>query len=261
LTDQNTESRGRSPFIRWLPLALILIVAAAIVASGAHKTLTLHNLAINKARLEALVDSNLIVALGAYVLAYVAVVALSLPGALIMTLTGGVLFSYWIAVPATVIGATLGATLLFLVARTSLGEALRRSSGGAVAKLAEGLRQDAASYLLFLRFTPVFPFALVNLAPAIVGVPLVTFIWTTLVGITPATMAYTLAANNLDGILDDRKKAYDACMAAQQAGCRIEVDLATLVSPRLLIVLGALGLIALIPIIARRFSRRGKSGI
>jgi uncharacterized membrane protein YdjX (TVP38/TMEM64 family) len=247
--------------MRWLPLAVILAVAAAIVLTGAHKAFTLHNLAINKARLEAAVDSNIYLALVAYILAYIIFVALSLPGALIMTLTGGILFSYWIAVPATILGATVGATVLFLVARSSLGEALRASSSGAIATFSAGLRKDAASYLLFLRFTPVFPFALVNLAPAVVGVPLATFIWTTLVGITPATMAYTLAATNLDGLIDDRKKVFDACVATQQTGCMIDIDLSALVSPKLLMTFAALGFVALIPIIARRMAGGRNPGV
>jgi uncharacterized membrane protein YdjX (TVP38/TMEM64 family) len=256
VADSPTDKPHPSALTRWLPLAVILVVALIFVLSGAHKAFTLHNLAINKARLEAAVDSNIFLAVVAYILAYIVFVALSLPGALIMTLTGGILFSYWIAVPATVLGATLGATVLFLVARSSLGEAMRSSSSGSVAKLAAGIRADAVSYLLFLRFTPVFPFPLVNLAPAIVGVPLVTFVWTTLVGVTPATLAYTLAAANLDGLIDDKKKAFDACVAAQQTGCAIDIELSTLVSPKLLMAFVALGVVALIPIIARRFANR-----
>lgn len=242
---------------RWLPLAVMAGVAILVVASGAHRWLSLDAVAMNKGRLEALVEGHFVLALLAFMAIYVLVTALSIPGALIMTLVGGMVFPFWIACLAVLVSATTGATILFLVARSSLGDALRNRGGESVARMSAGLREDAASYMLFLRLVPLFPFALVNIAPAIVGVPLKTFVWTTFAGILPGTMAFTLAANSLDGVLDERRAVYEACKTLGQSDCRLTIDVSTLVSPKLLLAFAALGVIALIPVIAKRiFARR-----
>jgi uncharacterized membrane protein YdjX (TVP38/TMEM64 family) len=240
LTPPVDPPAASSKLRRWLPLAALAMLALLVVATGAHRWLSLETIALHKGRLESFVDTNILLALPVFMAVYVAVVALSIPGALLMTIVGGLFFPFWIAVLAVVTAATLGATILFLIASSSLGEALRAKGGPTVARMTDGLKADAASYMLFLRLVPVFPFALVNLAPAIVGVPLRTFVWTTFLGILPGTMAFILAA--------------------AQPDCRINIDISALVSPQLLLAFAALGVIALIPVIARRiFARRGKT--
>ncbi|MGL5115681.1 MAG: TVP38/TMEM64 family protein [Beijerinckiaceae bacterium] len=238
---------------RWLPLAVLAALAAVVFLTGAHRALSLEAFLTHKATLESHVRDNLLPALLAYMAVYIAVVALSLPGALIMTVIGGILFKFWLGLAATVIAATIGATLVFLIARSSLGEALRARAGDGVQRMAARLKQDAASYLLFLRLVPIFPFALVNLAPAIVGVPLATYVWTTFVGILPGSAAFTLAATGLDGVLAEQGAMLAACRAAGKADCRATLDFSTLVSPHLLVAFAALGAVALIPVVARRF--------
>jgi uncharacterized membrane protein YdjX (TVP38/TMEM64 family) len=255
----STQSASRGSAVRkWVPLAVIVALAAGIIVSGAHTLISFETIALHKAALKTRVDQNALVALLIFCTAYIAITALSIPGALIMTITGGLLFNFWVGTAAAVLSATVGATLLFLIARSSLGEALRSKGGETVARMAEGLKADAASYMLFLRLVPVFPFALVNLAPALVGVPLKTFIWTTLIGILPGTMAFTLAASSLDGVIDERKAVFDACKSAGGSHCKLSVDLSTLVSPKLLMAFAALGLIALIPIVAKRIWAKPK---
>jgi uncharacterized membrane protein YdjX (TVP38/TMEM64 family) len=247
----------RTSLRRWLPLIVLAGVALVIVATGAHRWLSLDAAAMHKGKLETLVESRFTLSLLAFMAIYVIVTALSVPGALIMTLVGGMVFPFWIACLAVVVSATTGATILFLVARSSLGEALRNKGGESVARMSAGLRADAASYMLFLRLVPLFPFALVNIAPAIVGVPLKTFVWTTFLGILPGTMAFTLAASSLDGVLDERRAVYEACKTLGQPDCKLTIDVSTLVSPKLLLAFTALGVIALIPVIAKRiFARR-----
>jgi uncharacterized membrane protein YdjX (TVP38/TMEM64 family) len=155
-----------------------------------------------------------------------------------------------------VIGATVGAAVFFLIARSSLGAALRSNGGPAVARMTDGLNANAASYLLFLRLVPAFPFALVNLAAAMVGTPLGTFIWTTLIGILPGSFAFTLTATSLDSVLDQQLVLFEACKAAGNQGCRIQLDLSSLISGKLVLAFAALGLVALIPIVAKRFFRQ-----
>jgi uncharacterized membrane protein YdjX (TVP38/TMEM64 family) len=238
---------------RWLPPAVLGVLALSLYFSGVHRYLTVETLVLSKSGLESYVAQHRVLSVLLYVLAYIAIVALSIPGALLMTLLGGLLFGFWVGTTATVTGAAVGATLLFMVAGSSVGAALRSRGGAAVQRMAEGLRRDAASYMLFLRLVPVFPFALVNLAPAIVGVPLTTFVWTTLLGILPGTMAFTLAATSLGGVLDDKRAAYEACKTLGQPDCRVSLDVSTLVNPKLLLAFAALGVVALIPVVARRF--------
>jgi uncharacterized membrane protein YdjX (TVP38/TMEM64 family) len=259
LTPKSDAPRPGSTLLRrWLPLILIGVAIVAIFASGIHRYLTLESITMNKGRLEALVDANLVLALLLYLLVYIAIIALSIPGSLLMTITGGLLFPLWIAIPSVVVSATAGATLIFLIARSSLGEALRARSSEGVKRMTEGLKEDAASYMLFLRLVPLFPFALVNLAPAIVGVPLKTFIWTTFVGVMPASTAFSLAANSLDGLLDERKAAFSACLASGKTDCALAIDLSALVSPKLLMAFAALGVVALVPVLAKRFFMKKK---
>jgi uncharacterized membrane protein YdjX (TVP38/TMEM64 family) len=253
---QLKPAKPPSALRRWAPLALLVAVSGGLIASGVHKALSLESIVLNKAALEAYVDAHLVAGALIYMSVYIIVVALSLPGALIMTLVGGLLFGLWLGTALTLVGATLGATALFLIARSSVGEALRAKGGAAVARMSEGLNADAASYLLFLRLVPVFPFALVNLAAAVVGIKLTTFIWTTLIGILPGSFAFTLAATGFDGVLDQQRDLFIACRATGQTDCRIALDLSSFISKPLLLAFAALGLVALIPVVAKRVWRR-----
>jgi uncharacterized membrane protein YdjX (TVP38/TMEM64 family) len=183
---------------------------------------------------------------------YVVVVALSVPGAVFLTVFGGFLFGWFMGGVATVIAATVGAVVVFLVARTSVGDALVARAGPRLKCLAEGFRDDAFSYLLFLRLVPVFPFWLVNLAPAFVGVPLRTFAVATALGIIPGTFAFAFAGAGLDSVIMGQKAAQQACTAAGGTDCFVNIDLHALVTSKLLVALVVLGLVSLIPVIVRR---------
>ena len=157
-----------------------------------------------------------------------------------------------------VIGATIGATLIFLAARTALGEPLLRWAGPRANQLAQRFRADAFSYLLFLRLVPVFPFWLVNLAPAVVGVRLGTFVLATALGIIPGTFAYALVGGGLDSVIAAQEAAYRACLAAGRPDCRLDFAMSALVTPQLLAAFVALGVVALIPVAVRKWrARRG----
>src|SRR5262249_48846660 len=146
------------------------------------------------------IATHAVSALAAFVGLYVVAVALSIPCALFLTIAGGVLFGAVTGGIAAMIGSTLGATVLFLVARNACGETLIRRAAPLGSKLADGFRADAFSYLLFLRLVPAFPFFLVNIVPAIVGVKLSTFVLATLIGIVPATFAFAFFGSGLDSI-------------------------------------------------------------
>ena len=170
--------------------------------SGLGSYLSLDTLKTHRETLTAYVKSYFALAAATYVLAYIAAVAFSLPGAVFLTLAGGFLFGAVVGTLLTVTGATIGATLIFLFAKTLFGDNALDKFGAPAAKLADGIRRNAGSYLMVLRLVPLFPFFLVNLVPAFVGVPLVTYVLTTFFGIIPGTAVFSLAGAGLGSVLD-----------------------------------------------------------
>jgi len=245
---------------KWLPLAMLGAFMAVAMAMGWHRYLSLKTIGLNYDALKAFIAGHLVLGLAYYVALYVVVVALSLPGALIMTLAGALLFGWQVAVPAAVIGATTGATVLFLVVNTSFGSALAEKAGPFVAKLRDGFQDNALYYLLFLRLVPAFPFFIVNLVPALLGVPLRTFIIGTALGIIPGTFAYALAGAGLGSVIEAQNAVYFACLAAKPADpattCPYRIDLSAVVTPELIWAGIALGIVALIPVALKFWSKR-----
>ncbi|WP_166143056.1 TVP38/TMEM64 family protein [Methylosinus sp. RM1] len=226
---------------RLAPLLALAALIAAAVYLRVDQYLTLDALRDNRAALLEFVQSHSVVAACAYVLAYVGVVALSLPGAAVMTLAGGFLFGVPLGATLTIIGATAGATLLFLIARSAAGDVLRERAGPFLARMADGFRKDAFNYLLFLRLVPVFPFWAVNLAPALLGMRLEPFVAATGIGIVPGTLVYAAFGASLGKIFD--------------AGA--DVRLEDVFSPTLIAALLGLGALSLLPVILRRL-REGR---
>ncbi|MEJ8570906.1 TVP38/TMEM64 family protein [Microbaculum marinum] len=256
-------ARSRGTLRRWAPLAIILVLTAVAFGTGWHRSLTLDSLVAHERALRAFIDSNLFGALAIYALVYVLVVALSLPGGLILTLAGGYLFGWFLGGGLTVLAATAGAILIFLVARSSLGESLAERAGPRLAALREGFAANALNYLLFLRLVPIFPFWLVNIAPALLGVSLKTYVVGTFIGIVPGTFAFAFVGAGLDGVVDAQRASFETCMADASArgldpasACDLGLDVAALVTPGLLAALAALGVLALIPIAAKKVLRR-----
>ena len=241
---------------RLLPLLVVLGLAALVYWSGLHRELTLETLVRHRAAIDAAIDRHLLLALGSFVLIYIAVVALSIPGALALTLTGGILFGGLVGGLATVIGATLGAVVIFLIAKSAFGEHLVRRAGPLAEKAAEGFREDAFSYLLFLRLVPVFPFFLVNLVPALAGVRLGPFVAATLLGILPATFTFSFVGAGLDSVIAAQAAQYQACQTGGGVDCRLDFDLKALLTPELLAALAALGVLSLLPVLVKRLRAR-----
>jgi uncharacterized membrane protein YdjX (TVP38/TMEM64 family) len=196
-----TGAPSRLSFKRLLPLLLLAAGLGAFFALGLNRYLSLDALADNRVRLQAWVDAHQLMAVPAYILTYAAVVAFSLPGAAIMTMTGGLLFKWVFGAMWAVLGAALGATILFLAARTAIGEPLRARAGPWMKKLETGFQRNAFSYLLALRLVPVIPFFAINLIPAFLGVKLWMFVVTTLIGIVPGAVVYAGLGNSLNAIL------------------------------------------------------------
>ncbi|ADZ72052.1 TVP38/TMEM64 family protein [Polymorphum gilvum] len=240
---------------RWAPLAAIAVLMAVGVLLGWHEHLTLSALIRHRELLSTYVGDRFLLALSAYGVVYALSVALSFPGAVLLTVAGGFLFGWVFGALVAAIAATAGATAIFLAARSSLGAALKARAGPFLARLAEGFRADAVSYLLFLRLTPVFPFWLVNIAPALFHVPLATFVLTTAIGILPGTFAFAFIGSGLDSVIAAQEAADPGCAAA--GTCRIDVG--ALVTTELLVALFALGIAALIPVVLRVLRARRQS--
>ena len=219
-----TEAEARakssgSSLTRWLPLVVIVGLMGLAFAMGWHKYLSLQSMGENYAAMQGFIANNFILALLAYMGLYIVVIALSLPGGLFMTLSGGLLFGAAVGIPATVIAATIGATAIFLVAKSSIGEALADKAGPWVEKLRDGFQENALSYMLFLRLVPAFPFVVVNLAPAVLGVKTRTYILGTLFGIIPGTSAYSLVGASLGAPLEAENARHAGVCGAKRSRC------------------------------------------
>lgn len=227
---------------RLAPLALLLAALGAFFALGLHDYLSFDTLREHRAQLLALVARHPVLAPLAFTAVYAAVIALSVPGGAILTIAGGFLFGI---VPATlyvVVGATIGATIVFLIARSALGDSLRARAGPRIRRMEEGFRADALSYLLVLRLIPLFPFWLVNIVPAFLGVPLRTYVLGTLVGIIPGSFVYASVGNGLGAVFE--------------AGGT--PDLGIIFEPAVLLPIVGLAALALLPVAYRRYRARRK---
>lgn len=239
---------------RFGPLACVAAAMLLVVGMGWHREVTLENIVALRDRFQHVLAAHTVLSVLVYILVYVCAVALSLPGALILTATSGLLFGWLLGGLAAVVGATIGATVLFLVARTALGEVLTARAGPWLGKLRAGFKDDALSYLLFLRLVPAFPFWFVNIAPAMLGVPLKTYVVATFFGIIPATFAFAAAGAGLDSVIVAAKAEYAGCVAQKgAAACKLSIHASSLVTKELVLALALLGLVALIPIAVRKW--------
>lgn len=181
------------PIARRLPLIVIVIVAL----TGAYflrDILTFETLRDNREALIAFRDANYLLTVTAFILAYVVIVAFSLPGATIATLTGGFLFATFPGALFNITGATLGAIGIFLAARWGFGEQLAKrleGADGTVRKIKDGIDENQWSMLFLIRLVPAVPFFLANLIPSFLEVPLYRFAVSTFFGIMPGAIVYT----------------------------------------------------------------------
>lgn len=249
------QEAGPSRFARlrrWLPLCIIAAAMLAGYLAGWHEYLSLSSLIRQRAFLADFVANNLALAALAFVGLYVAAVALSFPGASLLTVMGGFLFGWVMGGSLTALAATAGAAIIFLAARTSIGSALRERAGPLVNRMARGFREDAFNYLLFLRLAPVFPFWLVNIAPALFDMRLRPYVVATFVGILPGTYAYAFIGSGLDSVVAAQEAADPGCAAA--GTCTVEVS--ALVTRELVLSFVALAVAALIPVLVRKLRNR-----
>ncbi|NWF36506.1 TVP38/TMEM64 family protein [Mariprofundus sp. KV] len=224
---------------RLMPLILLLLVLGLFLFFDLGRYLSFEALREHRMLLSVWVSEHALLAPLLFMLVYVAVVAFSLPGGLVMTVTGGFLFGAVAGGLYTVVGATVGAVLLFLLAKSSLGDYLLAKAGDSVTRMQKGFADNAMSYMLVLRLVPIFPFFLVNLVPAFLGVPLRVYLIATFFGIMPATFVFALAGSGIGSLLD-------------QGG---EISLQGVMTPEILGALFGLALLSLMPVIYKRFRK------
>lgn len=239
-SDTGTGSaRGRARLKRLLLPALLVTGLLLFFAFGGHTRLSWDAIAMNYATLKSHAEANLLVAALAFLLLYAMAVSFSLPIALPLTLTGGAIFS-WLAILLVVTGATIGAGVVFLAARTVFADVARQRAGPFIARLEAGFTQNAFSYLLALRLIPAAPFWVVNIVPALTRMSLSSFLIATFVGILPGSAVFVSVGRGFDHIL-----------AAGRTP-----DLEVLGSSAILGPLVALGLLSLLPVVWRQIKSR-----
>ena len=175
---------------RLIPAAILVLGLVLFFVFRLDRYFSFEALSRHHKELAAWVAAHGLLAAAAFVMGYALVVAFSLPVAIIVTPLGGFLFGTWIGAALSVLGATTGAVAVFLAARTAFRDVFRARAGKTLASLEAGFARDDFSYLLFLRLVPVFPFWLVNVVPALLGMKLGRYALATLIGIVPGALVY-----------------------------------------------------------------------
>lgn len=224
---------------RFLPLILLAVALALAIAFDLPRYARLDALREHREALLDFVAANPLLAPAVFVAVYAGWVALSIPGAFLLTVAAGFLFGTVAGALLVVAGATLGATAIFLAVRYALADLLRAYAGRWLDKLRAGFNRNAFSYLLVLRLAPVFPFFAVNITTAFLGVRTRTFIAATFLGIVPACFVYASVGAGLGSILD--------------AGG--ELDAGSVLTPEVMLSLSALAALSLLPVVLKRFRR------
>ena len=217
-------------------IGVFALLIGAFFAFDLNQFISYEGLAANEAALKRAVADNPLTTAAAYMAVYIIAVAFSLPGALWLSLAGGLMFGTWQGGLLIIISATIGAGCLFLAARYVIGDALRARAGPALQKFEASFNRDAVSYMLVLRLLPIFPFFIVNLGAALVGVRFPIFMVTTFFGIMPGTFVFASIGNGISVVL--------------QAGER--PDLSVMSKPEIALPIVGLAVLSLAPMVWRR---------
>ncbi|MHA1566035.1 MAG: TVP38/TMEM64 family protein [Alphaproteobacteria bacterium] len=229
-------ARWRRALRRLSPLLLLAGLIGAFFYFDGSQYLMIQTLADNRHVLMAFVQENTIGSVLLFMLLYTVVTAMAVPGSAVLSIAGGFLFGIALGAAWIVIAATAGATILFLLARSAFGDALRRKAGPALKNMEAGFKKNAFSYLLSLRLVPVFPFFLINIVPAFLGVSVRTYMSATLLGIIPGALVFASIGAGLGSVFD----------------MMMEFSLKNAVTPEIVIGLIALSILSLAPAAYRK---------
>jgi len=239
-TARSGNGPGRPAWRRWLPLALLVLGLALFLGLRLDQYISFAALKQHRALLMDLVDRHTALTALGFSLIYVVSVAFSLPIATVLTISAGFLFGQWLGTALVVVGATTGATAVFLAARSAFGDALRRRAGPWLAKMQEGFRANAFTYLIILRLIPLFPFVVVNLVPAALGMSLRHYVLATLLGIVPGSFVFTSVGAGLGSVFDSGA----------------EFTAKGVLTPQIIVALVGLACLAVLPLVYKKARER-----
>ena len=244
MTDKPPPSRRQFKLRQFIPLLILIIALILFFASGLHHYFTFSELKSHHEALHHWKNQHYLLAAGAYMMVYLIAVAVSIPGATLLTLIGGFLFGHWFGTMYVVISATLGSAIVFIAAKTAFATMLEAKAGPKIHLLKKGFHEDAMSYLLFLRLVPIFPFWLINIVPGLLAIPLRTFLIATFIGIIPGSFVYVWVGSGLNTVFAENET----------------LKLNSIFTPHVLLPILALALLSLMPILYKRLKKRKSHG-
>ncbi len=241
----NEKANARFSFRRLVPLVVLVAGLGIVLIFDLDRYLAFDALKNNREVLSEWVVQQRLAAIASFLAIYAVATALSVPGAAILTMAGGFLFGAALGTLCSVVAATLGAVVVFSAAKTGLGEPLKAKAGPRLKKMEAGFRENAFNYLLILRLIPVFPFWLVNLASALLGVSARTFLAATFIGIIPGGFVYALVGAGLGSLLEGQE----------------DFSVSAVLTPEIIAALIGLAALSALPVIYRRWksTRRSRS--
>ncbi|MFN7097047.1 MAG: TVP38/TMEM64 family protein [Gammaproteobacteria bacterium] len=218
---------------RWLPLTILIILLALFFYFRLYQYLSFDMLKAHRNELLLWREQHLFIAIIVFMVIYILAVAISIPGATLLTLIGGFLFGSWLGTLLVVVSATIGAIIIFGAVNTAFGESLVQKTTGKLKAFEKGFAENAFSYSMILRLIPIFPFWLINVASPLLSVPFRTFAITTFIGIIPGTFVYVWLGSGLGAVFDKNQT----------------LDLNIIFKPYILLPLIGLALLSLLPVI------------
>lgn len=242
--DKMSAKQGSSWTKRLIPVAVLVALAVMAFVLGLDEYVTFDAVKQYRGTLLNFVENSGLLAVLVFVVIYIAATAVSLPGGSFLSIIGGFLFGAWVGTAAVVVGATIGATIIFLIAKSAFGDPLRARAGPALKKMEAGFQKDAFNYLLFLRLIPAFPFFLVNLVPAFLGVALRTYVLATFIGIIPGTFVFVYAGVGLGSVIDKNE----------------EFSASGILTTEILLALVGLAIVSVLPVAYKKIKSRKGNG-
>ena len=236
---KKNKTKNFKKFLKFLPVIIILIAMITVFLFGGFDYLSFDTLRTYHETLKTSLENNKILFPFLFILVYIIATALSIPGGVFLTILAGFLFGKYFATSYVAIGATIGACILFLAAKTAIGDFFLKKAGTRLKKISEGFKKNATCYMLFLRLIPLFPFWLVNIVPAFFKIKFKTFLWTTFFGIMPGSFIFAQAGVGLQSIIE--KESF---------------DLKSILSFEVILSLSLLAILMLIPIIFKKIKNK-----
>jgi uncharacterized membrane protein YdjX (TVP38/TMEM64 family) len=221
------------------PLAIIIIALGCFFYFGGYKYISLRALQAHHQTLATWTQHHFWLSVLTAFAIYAVGTGISIPAMAIITIAIGFLFGPALGTVIVVCGATCGASIVFLATRSAFTEAMEKKAGKFMKKFEAGFQKNSTHYMLFLRLVPLFPFTLVNIVPALLGVRWWTFAWTTFIGIIPGSFVYVLVGHGFEHILSQGSSP----------------NMGIIFQPRILAPIVGLGLLSLVPILYKKIRK------